>query len=899
VVGAWPLVGRREELERIERVLRDRAASGVVVAGAAGVGKTRFAREALGVAEAAGCFTLWSTATRAAASIPFGAFAHLLPVPDAGPAGRLDLLRRAGGALREQANGRRLVLAIDDAHLLDEASAALAHQLASTATAFILVTLRRGEPALDPIAALWKDGLAEYLELQSLAQPDVKRLIPAALGGDVDGPTLLRLWEATRGNALFLRELVVGGLEQGTLSGTSGVWRWTGTIKPGARLGEIVESRLGRLADTERAALELVALGEPIGIRLIEPLAAPGALEQLQRRGLLVLERSGRRTDARLAHPLYGEVLRASTPALGKMCARLAELLEATGARRREDLLRLASWRLEAGVPGDPELLIAAAWRAQAAFDPALAERLAGAAVAAGGGFAARHALGVALNRQGRFEEAETVLVALESSTDDDEQAALIADGRASNLFWGMGLAPDAERVLLRAEAQVRDRDIRDELTAVRAAQLAFAGRAAQALDAARLILDRDNAGERPFARAGLAAITALALTGGSEQARTLVGRLREPAVRLAEELPFLPSQLLAAYSLVLTLAGYLEEATAEAKQGYEGALADHAHDASALWAMMLARAQLGQGAIRKACSLLQEGAALFADVDSIGFGPLCLAFLAQARAVAGEPSGAQTALIRAEASCRPGIRIFDADLGLARAWTSAAAGEFSAARAQALCVAEETEASGQLAYAALALHDVARLGDPTTVTDRLRALANTLDGRLAPTYASHAAALAAGDGIALDDTAARFAQTGARLLAAEAFAEAAAAHREHGRTASATRSATRASMLAEQCDGAHTPALAQAENVATLTRRERELASLASSGLSNKAIAERLVLSVRTVEHHLQHVYQKIGVSDRTQLAPLLGPTSPPADPEATPRVRPNQPPPKSGFAP
>jgi hypothetical protein len=83
-------------LTLVAELLRGRASSGVVVAGAAGVGKTRFIDEALRAAQTAGCATAWSTATRAAATIPFGALAHLLPVPDAGPAGRLDLLRRAG-----------------------------------------------------------------------------------------------------------------------------------------------------------------------------------------------------------------------------------------------------------------------------------------------------------------------------------------------------------------------------------------------------------------------------------------------------------------------------------------------------------------------------------------------------------------------------------------------------------------------------------------------------------------------------------------------------------------------------------------------------------------------------------------------------------------------------------
>jgi DNA-binding NarL/FixJ family response regulator len=56
------------------------------------------------------------------------------------------------------------------------------------------------------------------------------------------------------------------------------------------------------------------------------------------------------------------------------------------------------------------------------------------------------------------------------------------------------------------------------------------------------------------------------------------------------------------------------------------------------------------------------------------------------------------------------------------------------------------------------------------------------------------------------------------------------------------------------------------------LTPREREVASFAASGLTNRAIAERLVLSVRTVDNHLQHAFDKLGIRNRRALGRLLG---------------------------
>ena len=52
------------------------------------------------------------------------------------------------------------------------------------------------------------------------------------------------------------------------------------------------------------------------------------------------------------------------------------------------------------------------------------------------------------------------------------------------------------------------------------------------------------------------------------------------------------------------------------------------------------------------------------------------------------------------------------------------------------------------------------------------------------------------------------------------------------------------------------------------LTAREVEVLSLLCQGLTNSAIAERLVRSVRTVDHHLAAIYAKLGVSSRSEAA-------------------------------
>ncbi|MCU1378328.1 MAG: transcriptional regulator, LuxR family, partial [Acidimicrobiales bacterium] len=191
----------------MRELVLDRGCPGVVLAGAAGVGKTRLALECLGLAEGAGLATVRVTASRSAAGLPFGAVAPLLPPVDqaggSSAADRVVVLGRSAEALVALAGGRRLVVLVDDANLLDGGSATLIHQLASTNAAFLLVTLRAGERAPDPVVALWKDGLLERIELAELNAKALEELLAAVLGGHLDRAAAALLAARSQGNVLF------------------------------------------------------------------------------------------------------------------------------------------------------------------------------------------------------------------------------------------------------------------------------------------------------------------------------------------------------------------------------------------------------------------------------------------------------------------------------------------------------------------------------------------------------------------------------------------------------------------------------------------------------------------------------------------------------------------------
>jgi hypothetical protein len=150
----WPCTGRDAELQLVGDALSGGSAGGLVIAGPAGVGKTRLVAEASEHARRQGCAVEWVRASRSARSMPLGAFAGLLPATNRRLPEGVELLAHVRHVLAERAAGRRLLLCVDDGQLLDDASAALLHQLVASGEAFALVSVRRDEPGPDALRAL-------------------------------------------------------------------------------------------------------------------------------------------------------------------------------------------------------------------------------------------------------------------------------------------------------------------------------------------------------------------------------------------------------------------------------------------------------------------------------------------------------------------------------------------------------------------------------------------------------------------------------------------------------------------------------------------------------------------------------------------------------------------------
>ena len=872
-----PLIGRAEELASLRAAITDQG--GAVVAGAAGVGKTRLAREVSSTLP--GWHVARATATPAARDLPLGGVAGLGLADEGRPfQGRTALLSRLTAILVERAGGRPMLIVVDDAHLLDEVSAALIHHLATSGAAAVLLTMCTGEQPPSALVSLYKDGAVPRLELEPLGQPEFGALASAALGGDIEPETLHRLWCETAGNVLFLRQLVADAVEAGTLTRLGGLWRWAPDGRVGPRLAELVADRMGRLDGDRRLLAELLAVGEPLGADLVEVLVPGIDLADEERRGTIVVEESGRRAEVRLAHPLFGEVLRARMPVLQRRRLQrlLADALEAAGGQRRGDVLRLATWRVESGSAVDAGLLTRAARGARQVFDAELAARLARASLDVAPSFEAGWLRGASLSELGRFDEAAGVLDCLVGTEPDCTARQLLARERAWAMFHGTGGLAGARRVLDEAEASVDNPARRLFARADLARLLVYAGLFAEALAIGGPLI-APGMDVRVRLRSLSPVGACMVFAGRADWVLALCDELEPAAFRLREELPQATGWVWATRSNAMVLAGRLHEATALLTRPLEPGAAPIVGGGDLAYARTkLGRVLLLQGRPGNALRQLIAAAAALRANDGFGCLVWCLSLVAEAYALLGQPAEAacwaEESMVRRYGE----FAVFDGDATRARAWVAAASGERSRAASQLITAADEQESRGQPAYALFAFHDALRLG-ARHVARRLETLAAGLDGPWPAAAATYARGVRTGDAASLEAAADAFAAIGGVSPAAEAAGEASVRWAASGcvtRAVAARAKATRLSRHQSGSDAALIPPLAETPSLAALTRREQEVATLACHGLSNPDIAKRLVLSVRTVESHLYAAYGKLGVGDRAQLATVLGSHSP-----------------------
>jgi DNA-binding CsgD family transcriptional regulator len=921
------LLERGDELGTLSRLLESAAAGSgglVLVEGPAGIGKTSLLRRCAEHAAGMGMAVLQVRGDDVAMGSSLAAVRELFwsPVRADGSILRDGAARLAApvfkGELEAGDQGDRvapvlhglywlvanlcdrspLVLLIDDAHWLDVASARFVTYLARRADSLpvlLVLAIRPGEsPGAVRTAAAWADTAARVLPLRPLSELASGELVRARLGPGADEELCRSCHEATGGNPFYLRQLsAVLGAERGRP--TAELARRVGSLDvPG--VGRSVLVRLSRLgADCEDMARALAVLAPGSPLRVAAALAgldrdrAQAAADALREVGLLAAEPALSFAHAIVREAVSAQVAPSRRAALHGEAARLLAAEGAPADRVASHLLSaepygepwvvdaLRAAAREALTRGAPEAAVSYLRRALAEPPPPAARpevlldlgRAEALLPVAGDFDALREALDLAEDPQQRAEIALELAWALALVTRNAEIPGLLepvlerAEGldpvlleRVEALLIGAGVEAFAatRRVLSRVGGHVERAKRGEVRDPVMLAALALAGGvgglpAADVTTVARLALAHSSLLEQGLAHSGA--------TAGLCWADELADAALAQEVAIAEAQRRGSAPMFMAMSCwrgeTAARAGELAEAEDHLWRAYElgGELGAGHFSEMFLIGVLLERGRLDE------CQKLAEALELDEQRLALWQGVIVLAQRGRARVALGELG--------------PGV----SDM-LAADRRMAAAGCH-------LSVLVDWAPTATLALARLGRDDEAR-----RLADRELADAVAFGAPRRHGLALSACGLLdqGEDGLArLRHAAAILEHSPARLAQARALVNLGVGLRAQGAREQAREPLLEGLDIAHRCGAVALAEQARAELVASgarprrgavsgpeaLTPAELRTARMAGEGMSNRAIAEALFVSSKTVETHLSHAYAKLAIARRDELAGAL----------------------------
>jgi len=863
----------------------DEAATGhgrlLFVAGEAGVGKTTYVAEVITSARAAATVAV-GACDGSSTPPPLGPLVEMLPsLPvDLWPAqeragsdvaARTALFARLTEVLRAPVDGRPFLLLVDDAHWADEATLDLLRYLARrvhTCRALVLVTFRPedvgpGHPLRTVLGDAATNTGTRRLDLPPLTPDGVAQLVerqreahPAASQPDAD-----LLHRVTGGNAFFVTEVLAAG---------------TDAVPNSVR--DAVLARTSRLSPRSRQVLDLVAVaGSRVELELLEVLlgADVDSLDEPWGRGVLVLSNG----EVSFRHELARRVVADQVPAFRRI------------ALHREVLAALVT-RAASGLSSDPALM---AHHAEGASDRAAVLEYAPRAAARAAALGAHREAAAQYRRALRFSETSSArtrgdllgLLAYECYLIDRIDEALAARAAALPLWSELG---DAVRV-----GSTHRWLSRLSWFAARRADAEEHGRlAVQALEAAAVIGNdarRARDVELALAYSNLSQLSMLAydLAG----TRNWVGR----ALSLAELLPTgrdrTEIEVHARNNLGTAemTAGDIESGLGLLSESLERARAADLHEHAARAYCNLVSTLVQQHQHEPAGRYLDAGLdyTVERDLDSWTF--YLLGWKAQHLLDVGDLDGVETVVRRlVRETSVAAVSLVTPLAAVARARARRGNEFWSEPLDRAAVLAAAAAESQRLVPVAVARCEVSWLaGEPDLAASQARLVWPQVSrdspwtsgaiGAWLPDGEVGATAIAEPYALEVAGRWAEAAEVWRSLGSGHEEALALARSQDHdamtrateifdrlGATASAAR--VRADMRARGWAPRPARRNGAPANAVGLTRREGEVLTLVAQGLSDAMIADRLVLSRRTVEHHVGSILAKLQVASRHDVA-------------------------------
>ncbi|MBI2710065.1 MAG: hypothetical protein HYX34_10270 [Actinobacteria bacterium] len=873
------LVGRRDVVARVAASVLDGA--GAIVCGPQGSGRSAVLDAVVEDVAGRGVEPLRvAGAPVAGRAAPFAGLRSLVPAVERDPVSRLLALRRGVDELVALGEGNRPLLVVDDLDLLDSASLAFVHRALLSEQVALLGAVRTDRPAPEGAMLLWKDGLVDRLDLGPLERRDADRLVEDLVGGPVQASSRERIWGLTAGNPSHIVETVCEQRDRGGWVELDGLWRLAADDVGAPSFEDVLASRLAEAPPAVRELVDVLAVAGLLTLAAAERIVPFEAVAEAERRKLVAVEAEPGGLALRLTHPLVAETRRREldesdrTRLWGAVAGALLGLDELSG----DMLLTAALACLETGADGPEvvDLLVRAGDAASAARAWALVERC---------GWRAwelsrdSRGLALALNGAGIAASRDEVVDRFDehwAACADDEQRFVVLNTTGIHLFHRRNQPEDALRLL--HDHPLDEPRWAGMLATYEARLHAFLGDLDRSEELCRRHLDHPD--PLVAADAEVVLVASLMARGRGHDAVALAedGFAKASDGRLGTEGP-----TVAAFHYLFRLSALVD--LGRLVEGVDGALAVEPAVAAETdptghgWlALHLGRAWMLRGRPRTAARWFRESMACYSDLARPGWRVWPAAGLVACLAASGRGDDAVAARVSVDATPPHPMHKFEAEAGRLLAWHDAVApgwGGLDGALSRLCDVAARAESFGDVGLAIAAWHDVARFGGADRAAGPLATLVAPVQGDLFPAHADQAAALAARDPAALAGVARRYEAMAAELDAAETWAAVATA--SSGREASSAQ--RRAAALAAACEGARTPLLgkvAGASPLPPLTPREAEIVDLLVAGASRQEIADRFVLSVRTVDSHLQRIYRKVGVRTATELIDAVDRASP-----------------------
>ncbi|WP_136610024.1 helix-turn-helix transcriptional regulator [Sinomonas albida] len=861
------MIGREHETARCAALLRDRVPA-VLVLGETGVGKSALIAAVRDeVAPATQLFEIHGSPSLQ--RVPYGVLAPFLgglPTEEAGS--RISVLRAFWRRIEELRDGpeSRLVLVIDDAHSIDSLTAEVIAELVGAGWAQALVTSPDGALLPPPLMQLWLDGSAERIDLEPFAYPEAALFLESTLGGRVLPSTVRRLWRESQGNPMLLRCLVDEAQSTGALVERKNTWILASELeRRGDGLVGLVREQLQRLSADERDALMLVAVAQPAALSLVEGSYSAEVVRSLVAKRL-ILPPDGPDGSLRLRHSVYGEAIFQLIPLSRSL--RLQQLAANHRARQiatADGLLCAVSWALGCGLALEETTFLRAAKLAARLGETSLALRAADAVRSPELRAEALLVRGIVAYSASRHSEAARLL---EPSAELDAEGVLTA-----GLLWlysrdALGhpreeMARDVERLAAAADGGPWDllrlvfASVAGDYVALEVGLAAW--RATEATER--------SAVERAVAAALEAEVLAcrgllLESVSAASRALELLGSV-EGSGCLAE---------FAAVRLVYAAVTAGQWGAVESIPAWFSGRRRHEESFQLAATLECARglAFLRQGKFGPALAVLEPTLEELRVCDSQHVFQLCAAGAAYAAARLGDWGKSADFLEDTRSAERVSASIVRPIAELFAAAAACAVHPDDGALASLEHVVDAAVRGPRRDVCLQALFLWFEAGQRDRL-DELLAVSWPMEGEWAEAAVLLSAAFAEGSPDSLRSAGDALRSAFYPRLARDCYGEALAQLEN-----TPSRADARAVWEGQRaCDAelgeAELPAQPSA-SAGELTRRERQIVALAISGLSDREIADRLIVSVRTVEGHLYRAYSKLGVSSREQLSTAVG---------------------------